>query len=135
MVRTMGHPYDFKAKPWETIFSRVTDLSREHPDFTYLVDVVKSVLESGVSNQIAGALWMMDLAVAQAPVGTKPIDVIIVKGPASLNPPPTGLVRIEHVTVSGRNDVIDRPYAESVPLFWRFIREKYGVVAGRPERS
>ncbi|TCM51501.1 hypothetical protein EV648_101338 [Kribbella sp. VKM Ac-2568] len=27
----------------------------------------------------------------------------------------------------GRNDTIDRSVAETLPLFWRFIAEKYGI--------
>jgi hypothetical protein len=38
-----------------------------------------------------------------------------------------GWVAVEHVTVTGRDERIDRPAAETVPLFWRFVMEKFGV--------
>jgi hypothetical protein len=38
-----------------------------------------------------------------------------------------GCVLIEHLSITGRNDRIERPVAEAVPLFWRFLVEKFGV--------
>jgi hypothetical protein len=128
MVHTAGYPYEFDAQPWDSILSTVKELSQTQPSLDYLVAIALSVIESGASAQIAGALWMMDLAVAELPVQTAPIDLIVVRGPSSLDRAPVGLVRIEHLTVSGHNDVIDRPYADAVPLFWRFVSEKFGVM-------
>ena len=128
MVHTAGHPYEFDVQPWDSILSTAKELSQAQPNLDYLVAIALSVIESGVSVKIAGALWMMDLAVAEVPVRKAPLDVIVVKGPSSLDRPAVGMVRIEHLTVSGHNDVIDRPYADAVPLFWRFAKEKFGVV-------
>ena len=35
-------------------------------------------------------------------------------------------------THPGRLERIDRPVAEAVPLFWRFMKKKFGVEAGPP---
>jgi hypothetical protein len=50
-----------------------------------------------------------------------------VRSPSSLTPPIADKVRIEHLSVTGRNDRIERPVDESVALFWRFMIEKFGV--------
>ena len=57
--------------------------------------------------------------------------VVAVRAPSSLHPPPDGQVLIEEMSVSGHNDRIERPVAEAVPLFWRFMIEKYGVAPHR----
>ncbi|SDS81377.1 hypothetical protein SAMN04515669_1995 [Jiangella sp. DSM 45060] len=38
---------------------------------------------------------------------------------------------IEEQSVTGHDDIIERPAAEAVPLFWRFMIEKFGIA---PER-
>ena len=38
-----------------------------------------------------------------------------------------GCVLIEHLTCSGHDERIERPASEAVPLFWRFMIEKYGI--------
>jgi hypothetical protein len=32
-----------------------------------------------------------------------------------------------HLSLTGRNDRIERPIAEAIPLFWRFVIEKFGI--------
>ena len=39
----------------------------------------------------------------------------------------TGHVLVEHLPDTGRNDRIERPLGDAVPLFWRFVQEKFGV--------
>jgi hypothetical protein len=39
------------------------------------------------------------------------------------------LARVEHLSSTGFNDSIDRPPADAVRLFWRFVLEKYGITA------
>ena len=46
-----------------------------------------------------------------------------------MRPPPAGMVAIEHTSLTGRTDHVERPVGEAVPLFWRFMAEKFGVVA------
>jgi len=38
---------------------------------------------------------------------------------------------IEEMSLTGHRDLIERPAAEAVPLFWRFMIEKYGVHPSR----
>lgn len=61
------------------------------------------------------------------PIPEAPYGVVAVRAPGSLHGPASGLVRIEHLSVTGHNDVIDRSVAEAVPLFWRFMIKKFGV--------
>ena len=75
---------------------------------------------------------MFDLMVAATPVPEPPIDLILIQGPGALRPPSPGCVRIAHLSHTGRNDVIERPEEDAVRLFWRFVREKFGVVPVPP---
>lgn len=54
------------------------------------------------------------------------------RAPGSIRPPPDGLVRVEHYTHTNRNDEIERPADEAVRLFWRFVREKFGLAMRKP---
>jgi hypothetical protein len=60
------------------------------------------------------------MVVAQ-PIPEPPYDLVAVRTP------PEGRVRIEHMAVTGLRDKIERPANEAVPLFWRFMIEKFGV--------
>jgi hypothetical protein len=44
-----------------------------------------------------------------------------------VRPPAAEKVVIESCSLTGRIDRIERPVAETVPLFWRFMIEKFGV--------
>lgn len=41
-----------------------------------------------------------------------------------------GTVVVEHLSTTGRDDRVERPVSDAVPLFWRFVTEKFGI-AGR----
>jgi hypothetical protein len=58
--------------------------------------------------------------------------MIAVRAPSSLRHAPAGQVRIEHLSSTGRNESVDRPPAEAVALFWRFVIEKYGIKPPHP---
>jgi hypothetical protein len=90
-------------------------------------EIVKSVLASGQTNALAASTSMHDLIVVPTPIPEPPYGVVAVRAPGSLREPAAGLVRIEHLSVTGHDDVIDRPVADAVPLFWRFMIEKYGI--------
>jgi hypothetical protein len=114
--------------PWDEVAQRVDEWAARDQQFGYLRDLIVSIRESGVAAQLAAHLSMMDLVVTDVPIHEPPVEVLVVRGPVSVSPPPTGIVRIEHLTSSGRNDAIERPADETVPLFWRFVREKFGVI-------
>jgi hypothetical protein len=101
------------------------------PQFEHMVAVAESVIRSSSTDVLAGTTSMHDILVVPRPVPEPPYDVIAVRSPSSLRRPAEGMVRIEHLSLSGRDDVIDRPVADAVRLFWRFVLEKYGVRPGQ----
>ena len=56
-----------------------------------------------------------------------PYDLVVVRAPISIRPPTAGCVLIEHLTATGLDDKIEGPTADAIPLFWRFMIEKFGV--------
>jgi hypothetical protein len=126
-VRTLGWPYPFLGSGWTDIESRYEALVVQHPEFEHLLGVVRSIRQSGVEDSLAGMTSMHDLIVAAAPVQSPPIDTIAVRAPGSVHSPSAGCVLIEHLSVTGRNDRVERPTGNAVPLFWRFVTEKFGV--------
>jgi hypothetical protein len=120
----------FTPRPWWEVRDFLAPLAARDERFTYLVDIVDSVMASDQSAELCATTSMHDLIVARVPLPTPPFDVIAVRAPGSLHAPSTGNTRIEHLSLTGRNDRIERPAAEAVPLFWRFVIEKFGVVAG-----
>jgi hypothetical protein len=110
-------------------------MADRHPPFAYLVEIVDSVIEGDRESRLAASTSMHDLWVAAVPVQEPPLDVIVVRAPGSLYEPAAGNVLIDHLAVTGRNDRIERPAAEAVPLFWRFVIEKFGVEPPRRQSS
>jgi hypothetical protein len=124
--RTWAYP--FSERPWEEIRSFLGEMAASHPTFGYVVDVIDSVIDSGADELLAGDTSMHDVIVVPRPVSPHVRDLIAVRAPGSLRPASTaGHVRIEHLSSTGHNDSIERPPSEAVPLFWRFLIEKYGI--------
>jgi hypothetical protein len=123
----VGRQADFRVRDWTDIRAFLGGMAEIHPQFTHMVAIVDSVLNSTASDRLAGCTSMHDLIVVPRPVPEPPYDVIRVCSPSSLRPVAHGKVLIEHLAATGNNDRIVRPVAEAVPLFWRFIREKYGI--------
>lgn len=96
-------------------------------------DIVKSVMASNQARALAACTSMHDLIVVPTPIAEPPYGVVAVRAPGSLYEPGRGMVRIEHLSPTGHNDVIDRPVAAAVPLFWRFMIEKFGIDPGPRE--
>lgn len=80
---------------------------------------------------------MNDLIVRGRPIPDPPVDVVAVRAPGSPIRVPPGTVLIEHLSTTGHDDRITRPAGEAVPLFWRFMIEKFGVepADGQPRTS
>lgn len=93
----------------------------------HMVDIVRSVIESGRAAELGSAMSHFDLIVASQPADAPPVDVIAVRTLAGLKPPKNGCVRIEHQSLTGHDDSIERPVSEAVRLFWRFVIEKFGI--------
>lgn len=102
-------------------------MAAEHPSFLHMRLIVDSVLATESALALAGTTSMHDLIVVSRPISEPPYDVIAVRAPGSVHRPRNGHVIVEHLTVTGRNDSLERPVAEAVPLFWRFVIEKYGI--------
>jgi hypothetical protein len=117
----------FHPKEWADIRAFLGGIAETSPQFTYLVDIIDSIIASDRGAVLGATTWMHDLIIAPLPQMDPPFDVIAVRAPGSLSPPAKGNVLIEHLTVTGRNDRIERPAAEAVPLFWRFAIEKFGT--------
>ena len=96
-------------------------------DLRHMSAIVESVLASSRADDLAAITSLYDLIVVPRPVPDPPFGVVVVRSPVSMRPPSPGLVRIEHLSVTGHDDVIERAAAEAVPLFWRFMIEKFGV--------
>jgi len=130
MRRSHLPPYEFRAETWDAISERAAEIAALDQNLRYVEDLVKSIRDSGVEHELAGSFSMMDLRVAAVPVTTPPVEYIGVYGPTSTPSTGNGKVRLVHRTASGRDDSIERPSAEVVPVFWRFVREKYGIGVG-----
>ena len=128
MPRSLIAAHEFHRESWDAIAARAEELASLDSKLSYLPELVTSIRESGVEDRLGARFSMTDLHIAEIPMSRPPVEYLAVKRPSGRTPPVSGEVRIEHHTVSGRNDSIDRASAEVVPLFWRFAREKFGLL-------
>lgn len=122
----------FQAWPWADLADKFRDAASRYPDCEHMVDVVDSVIAAGAEHLLAGSssghVSIVELLVVPRPLPDPPYDVIAVRSPRSFrNESTPGCVVIEHLTCSGHDERIERPATEAVPLFWRFVIEKYGI--------
>jgi hypothetical protein len=129
-MTTHGWLHPFEPYPWTEIAGFLGGMADRHPEFRHMSDIVRSVLASGRTGALAAQTSMHDLIVVPTPIPAPPYGVVAVRAPGSLREPPTGQVRIEHLSATGDDEVIERPVAEAVPLFWHFMTVKFGVRAG-----
>jgi len=99
---------------------------------TYLaaLAIIESVSNSGLSDRfVANSGWLdPTLRVALADLDARERDAISIPGNMWGNSSPSkGCVRIQHESFSGKVEDIQRPIADAVPLFWRFVSEKFGI--------
>jgi hypothetical protein len=119
--------YTFPVRPWPDIIAFYERLIGEGATFAApMLEVARSVVMERADSQIGGHTSMHDLLVTSLPVGAAPFDHVRV---ALL--PSAEVVRISHYSGVGQDDEIDRPTSEILPLFWRFMIEKYGVHPAR----
>jgi hypothetical protein len=121
-----GWPYPFKPQSWVDIAHHWDDLPET---FGHMAALVASIRESSAAELLVGITSMHDLVVAIAPATEPPLEVLRVYAL-----PAPGVVRIEHQSLTGHDDLIERPAADIVSLFWRFVSYKFGIDAG-PEPS
>jgi hypothetical protein len=132
-VRTNSRAWtgEFRAVPWSEIAARYRDLAAAHPEYQYMLDIVESVLACQGEQRLAGLTSMHDLVVTTRPIPELPIEEVIVRTASSGQVGPAAVL-IEHRSCTGHDDRIVRPTNEAVPLFWRFMIEKFGVEPVRP---
>lgn len=126
-MRTLGSRSPFLERSWDEMYEFLRGMADRHPEFEHMAAVAESVIRTGSTELLAGTTSMHDLLVLPRPIPGPPYEVIAVRSPSSLRKPAPGTVRIEHLSLSGRDEVIDRPVADAVRLFWRFVWEKFGV--------
>ena len=122
-----GWPHAFVEKDWAEVHDRFATAFARYPGGAYLVEIIDSVVSNGFGSKLAVTTSMHDLLIVDRPIPAPPLDVVIVRAPTSIHPPSEGNVLIEYVAVSNRNTAVERPAAEAVPLFWRFMQEKFGI--------
>jgi hypothetical protein len=110
-------------------------MATKREEFRHMEAIVQSVLDSDATDRLAAYTSMHDLIVIGLPIPEPPYGVVAVRAPGSLHPPRDGHVLIEEMSVTGHDDNIERSVAEAVPLFWRFMIEKYGVPPSGLERT
>jgi hypothetical protein len=93
------------------------------------VAIIESVARSGFSDYFAMNFSHLDPTLAFAMATTEPTmrDCIVVPGFGWKISASPGNVRIWHQSFSGQVEDIERPAHEAVPLFWRFVAEKFGI--------
>jgi hypothetical protein len=134
-TRHFGQRHPFHETPWIEIRDRVTPIAAGNEAFSYLVEIIDSVLSAGADEMLAATTAMHDILVVPRPIPEPPYELIAVRAPNSMHPPTPGNVRIEHLSLTNRNDCIERPPQDAVRLFWRFVKEKYGIVVQHPQAS
>lgn len=117
-VKTLGWPYPASPRPWSELAAEYSNLG---PSNESILAIIESVQESELSTSLAAFTSMLDLMVVEYPLRELPYDVIAIRARTN------GTVEIEHLSISGRNDRITRPVDAAVPLFWRFVEEKFGL--------
>ncbi len=119
-MRTLGWPTPIRDRPWPEIAAFLHGALDSSSSYEPVLDIVDSIITLEVEAHLAGCTSMHDLIVAARPISPAPLDVVILRQAY-------GVVTIEHVTHTGRNDRISRPAQDGVALFWRFMIEKFGV--------
>lgn len=131
LVRTHGHTTPFQARSWVDIDAFLQGMAERDARFRHMAAIVRSVIDSRAADRLAAYTSMHDLIVVPVPIPEPPYGVVAVRAPGSRREPQDGHVLIEHMSVTGHDDKIERPVTEAVPLFWRFMIEKFGVVPHR----
>jgi hypothetical protein len=122
-------PHTFKEQSWSDVADFELKTWGNHPEGRYLLDIIDSVLNSGVMDALAVTTSMHDLVVVGRPVPEPLMEVLVVRAPSSLKSPSPGHVLVQYLASSGRDTVSERPATEAVRLFWRFVDEKFGIKA------
>jgi hypothetical protein len=128
-----GWEWPIRKRPWADLATEYRELVEQIPQLAPMLAVIESVIENQMADRLAATTSLRDLVVTTSPASEPPIDVIIVRSAISMYPPAPGEVSIDHIATSGLTEHIARPVDEVLPLFWRFVLEKYGLRTDHPD--
>jgi hypothetical protein len=116
----------FLALPWAELADRYWQLADSAPELLSIIEIIDSVIavraEAALAaNRTIGALNVVSVDAAEPPYAVVSVSVF----PPGRSAP--AMVQVEHVSCSGLAEVVVRPAEEAVPLFWRFVIEKFGI--------
>jgi hypothetical protein len=124
-MRTGGWSYPVQRRDWEDLADRY----RAAPAVvSSIAQVIDSIVSSGLGDELQFATSMWDLIVTSSPASAPPVDVVAVRGAMGAKRVPADRIVVEHLPLVGLADAIERDASDAVPLFWAFMREKYGLI-------
>ena len=91
----MGWPHPFRERSWADVSLFEREVWGKDSRGRYLLDIIDSVIVSGVADELAVTTSMHDLIIVGRPVPDPPMDVLFVRAPGSLRAPTSGHVRVE----------------------------------------
>jgi hypothetical protein len=123
-----GWPHEhFDAVPWDQIEAMYAEMVEVNVAFDPMLSLTRSIRSSAFAEELLGLTSMHDLVITTRR-SVSPFNVIVVRSISSLHAAKPGEVQMEHWASSGRNDVITRPAADIISLFWRFVSIKFSLV-------
>jgi hypothetical protein len=134
MHRWHGHllPMNYPWSQWPELTEQAVPEFRRRVEYSEMniafLAIIQSVSASGLSDQFV-ASWspLGRLSVALAAFEPTLREEITVRGDMPLHWVSPGSIRIYHESYSGMVDDIESPIVDAVPLFWRFVAEKFGI--------
>jgi hypothetical protein len=126
-VRRGGFRYQVAGSDWAALAEQYATAPQP---VAPVRDVVQSIVRSPARHQLLFTTSMWDLVVTATPMSSPPVDVVIVRSAVGMRDTADGRVLVEHLPIVGHADAIERDASEAVPLFWRFMAEKYGIEPG-----
>lgn len=113
--KSLGWPYPFRVRTWPDLDEWYGRLAEENWKVTHLLALVRSVRAVGAEDDLIAFTSLFDLMVRPAPAPEPPYDLVAVRSPVSIARVPDGTVVIEHLTLTGHDDRIERPVQDTVP--------------------
>jgi hypothetical protein len=119
----------FSVRPWDEIEDFYRGIAPLSVNLQAVLDVVESVVASQRTDLLAAHTSMHDLYVRPTPLHEGGSDFVAVRASGTFAHlgSVVGSIAIEHVSRTGNDDRLVRPVADAVPLFWRFMIEKWGI--------
>ena len=133
-----AQPVAFAVHPWPSIRDHCAEIAHLTDGTAAVLAIVDSVIASGCADDLVAHTPMHDLLVTATPeepeahpsYGLRVWDYLEIAASGSFDrfaTPDHGKIAIAHHSSTGRVERIVRPTTDAVPLFWRFMAEKYGI--------